>query len=268
MKKYSIYLATFTFAALATLSCKKEGCTDSSATNYNADAKKDDGTCVYATDTATNKAPQPGTYTPSYNGTFATLVGIKTISTTSTPIGSVDTEIGTAVAVFSDNGGTSFLDAGTVSINSNDLSIQSNNSYVFTPSQSQPTGLSLSGNVSWSGTGNGWPSFSGSTSQDFSNVSEISTSDISTGTNYTLTCAGISNADSVYFGIYGPDGSAYFIAAGGTTSHTFSTADVNSIGSGQGYIQVVGLNYDPQSIGGRAYWFINETVRTKSVDIQ
>lgn len=28
-------------------SCKKEGCTDPSAENYNADAKKDDGSCTY-----------------------------------------------------------------------------------------------------------------------------------------------------------------------------------------------------------------------------
>jgi len=28
--------------------CKKEGCTDEAATNYDADAKKDDGSCVYA----------------------------------------------------------------------------------------------------------------------------------------------------------------------------------------------------------------------------
>ena len=32
---------------LALASCKKEGCIDVDATNYNADAKKDDGTCTY-----------------------------------------------------------------------------------------------------------------------------------------------------------------------------------------------------------------------------
>lgn len=34
---------------LTTVSCKKEGCTDSTATNYNEEAKKDDGSCTYAT---------------------------------------------------------------------------------------------------------------------------------------------------------------------------------------------------------------------------
>ena len=33
---------------LAAISCKKEGCMDENATNYNADAKKDDGSCTFA----------------------------------------------------------------------------------------------------------------------------------------------------------------------------------------------------------------------------
>jgi len=33
--------------ALTTVSCKKEGCTDATATNYSEKAKKDDGSCVY-----------------------------------------------------------------------------------------------------------------------------------------------------------------------------------------------------------------------------
>ena len=35
-------MATFT-------GCKKEGCTDPNANNYNVEAKKDDGTCTYPT---------------------------------------------------------------------------------------------------------------------------------------------------------------------------------------------------------------------------
>tara|TARA_B100001964_G_scaffold211388_1_gene246627 strand:+ start:829 stop:1455 length:627 start_codon:yes stop_codon:yes gene_type:complete len=45
MKKL-IYLLIVT--ALVFTACKKEeGCTDSTATNYNADAEKDDGSCIY-----------------------------------------------------------------------------------------------------------------------------------------------------------------------------------------------------------------------------
>lgn len=44
--KLSVLLLTAAFTMTA-VSCKKEGCTDETATNYNADAKKDDGSCEY-----------------------------------------------------------------------------------------------------------------------------------------------------------------------------------------------------------------------------
>ncbi|MBI3134391.1 MAG: DUF4856 domain-containing protein [Bacteroidetes bacterium] len=40
-------LLFLTIGSLAFTSCKKEGCTDSTALNYNSEAKKDDGTCTY-----------------------------------------------------------------------------------------------------------------------------------------------------------------------------------------------------------------------------
>lgn len=48
MKK-SIFIA-LSIGAIAFTSCKKEGCTDSTATNYSSKAKKDDGSCTYAVD--------------------------------------------------------------------------------------------------------------------------------------------------------------------------------------------------------------------------
>ena len=52
MKKTAtlIILALFTTGVLTTFTgCKKEGCIDANADNYDDEAKKDDGTCTYPT---------------------------------------------------------------------------------------------------------------------------------------------------------------------------------------------------------------------------
>lgn len=246
-------------------SCKKEGCTDPLATNYNPAATKDDGSCE--TGSTASAATPPSGYTPSYTGTFATLVGIKSLSTTSTPIGPIDTEIGTAVAVFSEDGGANFMTAGTVSVDGNNLSAQTNNSYVYTLGQSNPTGISFGSTQSWMGSGANWPAFSASTNVGFPSVSTISSSDVTASSGYTLSCSSSISADSIYFSVYGPNGSAMKVVAGGTSSYTFSSAELSGVGSGSGFVQVVGINYDPQTVGGRAYYLLNETARTKSVTI-
>jgi len=46
-----ITLSLLVLMSITVLSCKKEGCTDSTATNYNSKAKKDNGTCLYPTKT-------------------------------------------------------------------------------------------------------------------------------------------------------------------------------------------------------------------------
>lgn len=47
MKTMKMAIATLLLISVATTSCKK-GCMDSGAENYNAESKKDDGSCVYA----------------------------------------------------------------------------------------------------------------------------------------------------------------------------------------------------------------------------
>lgn len=47
MKKVIYTIAIAAFATVLISSCAKPGCTDKNATNYNASAKTDDGTCNY-----------------------------------------------------------------------------------------------------------------------------------------------------------------------------------------------------------------------------
>ncbi len=49
MKKIVFLVLIGTLSTLSLNSCKKKGCTDETATNYDVDAKKDDGSCVYST---------------------------------------------------------------------------------------------------------------------------------------------------------------------------------------------------------------------------
>jgi hypothetical protein len=47
MKKLILFLAVGTISVSSLSSCKKKGCTDATAANYNSNAKKDNGSCVY-----------------------------------------------------------------------------------------------------------------------------------------------------------------------------------------------------------------------------
>lgn len=53
MKKKSLLFVAALSIGVAVTSCKKKGCTDEAATNYSEEAKKDDGSCVYPSATAT-----------------------------------------------------------------------------------------------------------------------------------------------------------------------------------------------------------------------
>jgi hypothetical protein len=264
-KRYSILLAS---ALLITVtSCNKKGCTNPDSSNFNEKAKIDDGSCIVTS--PDGAAAEPGSYSPVYSGTFGSLIAIKTVTTTTQGGFTFDTQIGTAVAVFSEDGGASWMDAGNVSCEGENLTKNDNNSYVFQPGTSNPTGLAFSVPVNWTASGSSWPSVTLSNNDDFSVVSEISSAvTFDASSDYTLSASSVSGADSVYYGIYGPDGSVYKILSGSTNSCSFTAAEIAGLGTGSAYLQVVGLNYEGTTVSSRDYYLINETVRTKTATIE
>lgn len=47
MKNTLLYTSLFALLALTAVSCKKKGCTDPAALNYNENATKDGGSCIF-----------------------------------------------------------------------------------------------------------------------------------------------------------------------------------------------------------------------------
>lgn len=214
-----------------------------------------------------NSAPST---TPNFSGADATLWGVKTITTTTTPIGTIDLDVGIGVAVFTNDNFLTFVNVGAVELNGTALVAQTNNSYTSTPSPSNPMGIEFStSNTNWIvAGGNGFTGFTRNVSATefaFPAVDAISSSEIVDRANgYTLTIPAIASADSVLFLV----GSVAKTLVGTATSCTFSSSELSGLSAGAGLVQVAAYSYIHEDQSGKDIYFGKETVRTKTVTIQ
>ena len=206
--------------------------------------------------------------TPTFTDGDGSLVAVKSVTFQDVPVvGQVQVDLGLGVAAFFNNGNTSSLvEAGSVTLEGESLERQENNSYVYLPSQTSPTGIDFSGNPNWEVGGAGSVgTFSRQTSIGFPNVGAITSgTTVNSGSDYTLTIANVSGADSVIFMC----GGVLHTRAGNVTSHTFTAAETSNMGSGASYVQVAPYRYEEAAVGGGNYWFVNERVVTQSVTIE
>ena len=220
--------------------------------------------------TPTNTTPTVNT-TPNITGAEGVLVGVQTKMIQTVAGISIPYYTGSGVASFWTSAG-SYLDAGAITLNTNSLTKNSSNAYYFTPGASSPTGIDFSSNsynCDWvvaGNSGNGIPAINRTITMGFPDLDSIqSSSTISLGSSFTLQCPSVSNADSVMFFVAGQNATLMYIGAPGTNSHTFSSSEMSTLGTGTGILEIVPYRYEMHVESGKNIFYVNETAVVKTV---
>ncbi len=201
----------------------------------------------------------------NYSDSWGLLAGVRTVTYQNVPIiGPQEFIIGTAVTAFpTAAGGTTYQDAGTVQCNTKALTKQSNNSYVFQPSQSDASGIDFSSGSDWNVSGAGTiPAFTHSfNSFPTSPTITSNTDEVTLANGYTFSISGVSNADSILFILASGSGYVQKRVGGWETSVTFSVSDLSTLqASDYGLIQVTPYTYQENTsvIPGKKVYFVNQ----------
>lgn len=201
------------------------------------------------------------------------LVAVKTVTKTTIGGFPVDYVIGSGVAGFGNLAGGTYNDAGTVTLNAKTLTKNTNNSYTYIPTATDPTGVDFSGSINWSvGGGNGIPAFTyDASAQGMPAAADISGSytTVNSAADFTVSTSGsVSGSDSVYYQIAGPNGYILRRAASNTSSVTFTAAELATLGKGTGSIVIAPWNMNTTVQGGKTIYVINELALSRVVEIQ
>jgi hypothetical protein len=196
-----------------------------------------------------------------------TLVATRVETLVEVPgIGTLPQTIGTAVAVFSNNNFTSFVDGGSVKANDMALTKQSNNSYVFVPDISNPLGLDFSAGVTWDVAGNaanGVSAFQHTPANGFPSTGSLLVDANVSKSGFTLELSSVSNADSVYFSV----NDVVLRRGGNVNSITFTAADLQGLSTGTVSVSVSPWSISNTSFGGKNYYFINQVAVQRTVNL-
>lgn len=200
------------------------------------------------------------------------MVALKTLSFVSQLGFETEVPTNTAVAAFGNMQTGDFVDVGAVDVDGNVLTKYENDSYVFTPSVTNPNGIEFGTNFTWNvAGGNGFAAFDHTVNFPFPSIGKITsaTGTISAASSYTLTVQSVASADSVIFQIAGANGTNVLVTkVGNSTSHTFTASELASVGKGTGIIQVAAYRLNNATKAGKNIYFINETVVTEFVEFE
>ncbi len=217
----------------------------------------------------TTPTPTPNTDIPmpSWSDAF----GVLAVSQVKAVQGSASVTIGVAAAaIYANLGDSALADAGTVKVESKDLTKQPNNSYAFIPTQAEPTGIAFTNPISWEVSGNGTvTAFNHDLTGAFPTADSVtSATTFDNNTAYTLTVGSVADADSVLFMLAGSSGTPLLKYLSGTsTSCTFTQAEMANLPAGAGLVQVIPMRITDNTVGGRKYYFVRQTSVSKTVTI-
>jgi len=233
--------------------------------------KKDDDS-----NTNTNPTPVSTTDLFDFSDSWGLLAGVKTVTFQTIPVigGTQEIDLGTAVVAFNDAAGSNtYLDAGTAKCNTKTLTKQSNNSYVFQPSQTDITGIDFSSGSDWEVTGAGSiPAITHSFNTFPTTPTITSNKETVTRANgYTFSTSSVSYADSVLYVISSGNNYVKKSVAGNVSSVTFTASELSTLdASSYGLIQVTPYAYQTNTtvVPGKKVYFVNQVTVSDIVEVQ
>lgn len=242
-----------------------------------------DKTTTTTTPTPTTPTPTtptaPTPVTPTVGGNFwGVMVALKmefSYNVTGAPF-PVSLDYDMAVANFYNGAGSStVVDAGTVSVNSNTLEKQTNNSYYKSATTGMtPSSLGYSSGVQWQvAGGNGIPSINYTHTGSFPEYSGTLPSEINRSQDLVIDLGSdVSGADSVYVVIITAN-KQIIKAYNGNPAPSKATITASELGTlpavsdNSAYLEIVPFTYKTPTISGKQFVAIKESAVVASVKI-
>lgn len=227
------------------------------------------------TDDATPANNQPNPQTPVVNDVDGALVSLKlnySFSYPGIPPVPVEAQIGLAT-MFNNRNSSSYVDVGAVSVNSNGLDKQGNNSYMkFATIGQATTDLGFSNGSSWNiAGGNGVTGFSYNHNVAFPSYTGELPTKVTRSSGVSINISSYtSNADSVYVLIAAGNQHVlkhYAASAGTVTIPASELSSLPVVTNNTGIIEVDPFRYNIQTINGKKYAFIKEYAKVAYVNI-
>jgi hypothetical protein len=236
--------------------------------------------CKKSSSTKTTPTPTPtptsSTPTPTPSNVDGALVSLKLDAITvaaGTPY-AVTSEIGAASFFSATGSNTSYVDAGTVSVNSNALDKQTNNTYTKTATIGQtPSDLGYSTNNSnWSVGGAGSvPAFTHNDNATFPTFTGTVPDSITRSAGVTVALTGnVNAADSVILFVVQGSTTIMRTVTGSAASVSIAASDLSGLAvvtDKSAIIEVIPYHVSTSTQGSKTYAFIKEYAYVKTINI-